>query len=92
MYKCPNKNLPEWKELEKVVPEVAYTIWDMNNGHGIDKAPNGEPSILFDNLIQKLGNREEAIKAKLRYSLEILYRVKKNTLKILTENLQLMLC
>ena len=36
MYKCPNKNLPEWKELEKVVPEVAYTIWDMNNGHGID--------------------------------------------------------
>lgn len=64
MYKCPNKNLPEWKELEKVVPEVAYTIWDMNNGHGIDKAPNGEPSILFDNLIQKLGNREEAIKAK----------------------------
>ena len=39
MYKCPNKNLPEWKELEKVVPEVAYTIWDMNNGHGIDKAP-----------------------------------------------------
>lgn len=64
MYKCPNKNLPEWKELEKVVPEVAYTIWDMNNGHGIDKAPNGEPSILFDNLMQKLDNREEAIKAK----------------------------
>ena len=64
MYKCPNKNLPEWKELEKVVPEVAYTIWDMNNGHGIDKAPNGEPSILFDNLMQKLNNREEAIKAK----------------------------
>jgi hypothetical protein len=51
MYKCPNKNLPEWKELDKVVPEVAYTIWDMNNGHGIDKAPNGEPSILFDNLM-----------------------------------------
>ena len=24
MYKCPNKNLPEWKELERVVPEVAW--------------------------------------------------------------------
>ena len=65
MYKCPNKNLPEWKELERVVPEVAYTIWDKNNGHGIDKAPNGEPSILFESLLQHYGNnREEAIKAK----------------------------
>lgn len=62
MYKCPNKNLPEWKELEKVVPEVAYTIWDMNNGHGIDKAPNGEPSILFNKLLEHFNNdREQAI-------------------------------
>lgn len=65
MFKCPNKNLPEWKELEKVVPEVAYTVWDMNNGYGIDKAPNGEPSILFKDLLQyHKGNREEAIKSK----------------------------
>lgn len=62
MYKCPNKNLPEWKELEKVVPEVAYTIWDMNNGHGIDKAPNGEPSLLFNKLLEHFNNdREQAI-------------------------------
>ena len=62
MYKCPNKNLPEWKELEKVVPEVAYTIWDMNNSHGIDKAPNGEPSILFNKLLEHFNNdREQAI-------------------------------
>lgn len=65
MYKCPNKNLPEWKELERVVPEVAYTVWDLNNGYGIDKAPNGEPSILFQDLLDHFdGNREAAIKAK----------------------------
>lgn len=65
MYKCPNKNLPEWKELERVVPEVAYTIWDMNNGYGIDKAPNGEPSMLFQNLLKEFdNNRDAAIKEK----------------------------
>lgn len=65
MYKCPNKNLPEWKELERVVPEVAYTVWDLNNGYGIDKAPNGEPSILFQDLLDHFdGNREAAIKTK----------------------------
>lgn len=65
MYKCPNKNLPEWKELEKVVPEVTYTIWDMNNGHGIDKAPNGESSILFQNLLKQFNDdRTTAIKEK----------------------------
>lgn len=67
MIKCPNKNLPEWKELEKIVPDVAYTVWDMNNGHGIDKAPNGEPSILFQNLLEQFnGNREEAILQKVK--------------------------
>ena len=65
MYRCPNKNLPEWKELERVVPEVAYTVWDLNNGHGIDKAPNGEPSILFQDLLKQYNNdRDAAIKAK----------------------------
>lgn len=67
MYKCPNKNLPEWKELERVVPEVAYTVWDLNNGYGIDKAPNGEPSILFQDLLDHFdGDREEAIKTKVK--------------------------
>lgn len=65
MYKCPNKNLPEWKELERVVPEVAYTIWDMNDGHGIDKAPNGEPSVLFQDLLTHFNNdRDAAIREK----------------------------
>lgn len=67
MYKCPNKNLPDWKELERVVPEVAYTVWDLNNGHGIDKAPNGEPSILFQDLLDHFdGDREKAIKTKVK--------------------------
>lgn len=67
MYKCPNKNLPEWKELERVVPEVAYTVWDLNNGHAIDQAPNGEPSKLFSDLLSHYnGNREQAIKAKVK--------------------------
>lgn len=65
MIKCPNKNLPEWKELQRVVPEAAYTIWDLNNGYGIDKAPNGESSILFEDLLKYYqGDRDKAIKAK----------------------------
>ena len=65
MITCPNKNLPEWKELEETVPELAYTIWDNNNGYGIDKAPNGEPSKLFSDLLQHYnGDRRLAIQAK----------------------------
>nr|DAX07830.1 MAG TPA: hypothetical protein [Caudoviricetes sp.] len=32
---------------------AAYSIWDMNNGNSIDRAPNGEPSILFQTLLEK---------------------------------------
>jgi hypothetical protein len=32
---------------------AAYSIWDMNNGNSIDRAPNGEPSILFQTLMEK---------------------------------------
>lgn len=65
MYTCPNKNLPEWKELEKTIPDRKYTVWDQNNGNGIDKAPNKEPSKLFtDLLIHFGGNRVLAINAK----------------------------
>lgn len=65
MIKCPNKSLPEWKEIERVLPDIKYTVWDKNNGHGINKAPNGEPSILFDELLKHFNNnRDAAIKAK----------------------------
>lgn len=62
---CPNKNHPEWKELEKELPNMAYVIWDANNGYGIDKAPNGEPSKLFSDLLSYYGgNRSAAMQAK----------------------------
>jgi hypothetical protein len=65
MIKCPNKNLSEWKEIERVLPDIKYTVWDLNNGYGIDKAPNGEPSILFQDLLKQYNNdRDSAIKAK----------------------------
>ena len=65
MITCPNKNLPEWQELEQLVPDLAYTIWDLNNGNGIDKAPNGAESILFKSLLKHYnGDRNTAIQSK----------------------------
>lgn len=63
---CPNKNLPEWKELVEVVGEnQAYYLWDQNNGYGLDKAPNGQPSKLFSDLLSHYnGDRNAAIQAK----------------------------
>ena len=63
---CPNKNLPEWKELVEVVGEnKAYYLWDQNKGNGLDKASNGNNSKLFSDLLNYYnGNREQAIKAK----------------------------
>ena len=63
-FTCPTKNLQEWKELESTVPDMAYTIWDLNKGEGIDRAPNGAPSILFQSLLDELGDRTAAIHAK----------------------------
>lgn len=63
---CPNKNLPEWKELVEVVGEnKAYYLWDQNKGNGLDKAPNGEDSKLFSDLLSQFDNdRKQTIKAK----------------------------
>lgn len=30
---CPNKNLPEWKALEKTNPELALYYWNIHNGN-----------------------------------------------------------
>ena len=68
MITCPNKNLKEWQELEATVPDMAYTIWDLNNGNGIDRSPNGEPSMLFDSLLNYYnGDRTKAVKAKSKF-------------------------
>ena len=66
MIKCPNKTLPEWKELVEVVGEnQAYYLWDQNNGYSLDKAPNGQPSKLFSDILSLYqGDRKAAIQAK----------------------------
>lgn len=67
---CPNTNDPAVKaafeELVQAVGEKqAYDIWDQNGGNSIDKAPNGEPSILFNSLLEHYnGNRLNAVRAK----------------------------
>lgn len=67
---CPILDNPQIKaefgELVAAIGEKqAYAVWDQNGGYGIDKAPNGEPSILFETLLQhNNGNRVNAIQAK----------------------------
>lgn len=69
---CPNlKNKEvarEFEELKNATSEAAaYHIWSQNNGNGIDKAPNGEPSKLFSDLLEHYnGDRIAAIQAKAR--------------------------
>lgn len=69
---CPNlKNeevAREFEELKNATSEAAaYHIWSLNNGYGIDKAPNGEPSKLFSDLLEHYnGDRVAAIQAKAR--------------------------
>lgn len=67
---CPNLNNPQvakdFNELVAATSEkAAYAIWSLNNGNMVDKAPNGEPSILFQSLLQSFdGDRQKAIIAK----------------------------
>ena len=67
---CPNLNDPvvarAFNELKEATSEkTAYNIWSLNNGYGIDKAPNGAESILFESLlIECNGDRRAAIRAK----------------------------
>lgn len=69
---CPNlKNKEvarEFEELKNATSEAAaYHIWSQNNGYGLDKAPNGEPSKLFSDLLEHYnGDRVAAIQAKAR--------------------------
>lgn len=69
---CPNlKNKEVAKEfnelLEATSENAAYHIWSANNGHSIDKAPNGMSSKLFADLLSHYnGDRKLAIQAKAR--------------------------
>lgn len=66
---CPNLSNPqvkkEFNELVDVFGEdVAYFLWDKNEGYGLDKAPSGEPSKLFLNYLDDFGgNRIKSLKA-----------------------------
>lgn len=67
---CPNLSnkevAREFQELVDATSEnAAYHIWSMNNGYNIDTAPNGEPSILFQTLLDQFGgDRKKAIAEK----------------------------
>lgn len=66
---CPNRSNPaikkEFDELVDVFGEdVAYYLWDKNQGYSIDKAPNGEPSKLFQSHLEAFsGDRVKALRA-----------------------------
>lgn len=66
---CPNLSNPkikqEFDELVDVFGEdVAYYLWNKNEGYSVDQAPDGSQSRLFAYHISRLnGNRKAAIKA-----------------------------
>lgn len=68
---CPNLSNPqvksEFEELKSALgsEDLAYLVWNKNNGYAIDHAPNGAQSQLFRDLENKLGgNRTFAIRQK----------------------------
>lgn len=62
--KCPNINSPEYKATSKAVgPDIAHLVYDKNNGHFLDKTPEGKPSGLFSSLAKDYG-MHDAIRIK----------------------------
>lgn len=67
---CPNFSNPkirqEFDELTSMFGEdMAYLLWDRNNGHHLDKAPNGQPSKLYKGLLE-LSDKKTALTIKAR--------------------------
>lgn len=63
---CPNLHnkqvAKEFGELKDLFGEdTAYLLWSKNNGYNIDKAPNGADSILFQSLLDRTKNRQQAL-------------------------------
>lgn len=63
MIACPNFNIPsvkaQFNELIDILGEkIAYAVWSGNGGHPIEFAKNGQPSILFKNLLIQYPRRE----------------------------------
>ena len=44
-----------------VAMEVAYMLWDKNNGYALDKTPEGKDSKLFEDLLEIAGDRKSAM-------------------------------
>lgn len=67
---CPNFSnkqvKQEFEELVQAVGEdMAYLLWDRNNGYALDKAPNGADSRLFKDLLDYYeGDRIKTLQAK----------------------------
>lgn len=66
---CPLLKDPDVKkEFDELVnlfgEDMAYYLWDKNKGYGLDKAPNGADSKLFNSLLEYFGDRTEALLAK----------------------------
>lgn len=69
MRMCPNLSNPqikqEFDELVSVLGEnTAYYVWNENNGYGLDYAPNGAQSKLFQDLFNYYKDRNKAIEVK----------------------------
>lgn len=63
---CPNLHnkqvAKEFGELEQLFGKTAASLlWSRNNGYNIDKAPNGADSILFQSLLDRTKNRQQAL-------------------------------
>ncbi len=66
---CPNLSNPqirqEFEELKNQFGEsMAYLLWDRNGGYHLDKAPNGESSKLFNDLLDLTKDRQLALATK----------------------------
>lgn len=67
---CPNFSnkqvKQEFDELVQAVGEdMAYLLWDRNNGYALDKAPNGADSRLFKDLLDYYeGDRQKTLQIK----------------------------
>ena len=54
---CPNINSPDYKLLSSVIgDDLAHKVYEANKGNSIDLAPNGKPSILFNELLKYTRN------------------------------------
>lgn len=72
MVSCPLLSNPdvarEFNELKEATKNerYAYALWSANNGYGLDKAPNGAQSKLFNDLLKYFdGDRIKAMRAKI---------------------------